>query len=83
MDTMGTDDLTEAFARAFWVRVDAFLAEMHMSQSHFGRGAVGDSNLLFHLRTKRDLTLKTARKIEAFMREERMRRAADGGAEAA
>ncbi len=83
------DSLTQTFERALWGRVDAFLAETAMPPGVFGKRAVNDSNLLGQMRGKRSLTLRTARKIEAFMREERARRASEavrsgtGAAEAA
>ncbi len=48
-------------------QVEGFCATHSLKPSTFGRMAIGDANLITNLKADRSLTLKTARRIVAFM----------------
>lgn len=49
--------------------IKRFLAETGMSQTTFGQESIGERGLVVRLEAGRSVTLKTADRIRAFMRE--------------
>lgn len=52
-------------------QIDRFCTAHNLKPTTFGRMAIGDGNLVANLKADRSLTLKTARRVMAFMAEYR------------
>jgi hypothetical protein len=55
--------------------IDCFLAERKMSDSYFGKLACGNTEVVKRLRGDGSVTLKTAKRIRAFIAEREKERA--------
>lgn len=57
--------------QSFLDKIEAFMAAHGMSDSRFGREALGDHRFVAQVRDGRSPSLKTAAKVEQFMAEYR------------
>lgn len=51
--------------------IEAFLAESNMGQAYFGKLAANNSSLVSRLRAGESVTLRTAERIRAFIKQRR------------
>lgn len=58
--------------------IEKFLAATGMSEVRFGRAVASDARLVERLRSGKTITLRTAKKVAAYMAHERTRRAEAG-----
>ncbi len=63
--------------QALLEEIESFIAECGMSESRFGVEAINDPNLVKQIRTSRNVTSRTLKKIQDYMRRHRAKAAAE------